>query len=226
MIPQALGIAAMAFPSPEPKTSISSAGMIPQALEIAALASLSPEPKIRLERDEQFEDLMARQQKAFEFWVDATPENKKEAHVRYKKAVARTDRFIEMGAGAATAPHPRERRPRARHPRRGQPEKSRIDELRRAKKAEGATAAHEPSVPEEEQEAEEALAPEERAEKADARDEILHEPGGGVIMQVLDSNQLLDMLAFSWEEIRNVLRHQQAEYTLLKYRMQVEGTYL
>ncbi len=51
-------------------------------------------------------------------------------------------------------------------------------------------------------------------------------PKGGVIMQVLDSNQLLDMLSFSWDEIRKVLRQQQAEYMLLKYRMQSEGTYL
>jgi len=45
-------------------------------------------------------------------------------------------------------------------------------------------------------------------------------------MQVLDSNQLLDMLAFSWDEIRDKLRQQQAEYALVKYRMQTEGTYL
>ncbi len=50
--------------------------------------------------------------------------------------------------------------------------------------------------------------------------------GGNIIMQVLDSNQLLDLLSFSWEEIRTVLRHQQAEYTLLKYRIQTEGTYM
>lgn len=50
--------------------------------------------------------------------------------------------------------------------------------------------------------------------------------GGNVIMQVLDSNQLLEMLSFSWDEVRNVLRQQRAEYTLLKYRMQTEGTYL
>lgn len=49
---------------------------------------------------------------------------------------------------------------------------------------------------------------------------------GNLIMQVLDSNQLLEMLSFSWDEVRNVLRKQQAEYALLKYRMQTEGTYL
>ncbi len=52
------------------------------------------------------------------------------------------------------------------------------------------------------------------------------EPSGNIIMQILDSNQLLDMLAFSWDEVRTVLRQQQAEYTLLKYRMQAERTYL
>lgn len=49
---------------------------------------------------------------------------------------------------------------------------------------------------------------------------------GNVIMQVLDSNQLLEMLAFSWDEVRDVLRQQRAEYALLRYRMQTEGTYL
>ena len=52
------------------------------------------------------------------------------------------------------------------------------------------------------------------------------EPSGNIIMQILDSNQLLDMLSFSWDEVRTVLRQQQAEYTLLKYRMQAESTYL
>lgn len=78
----------------------------------------------------------------------------------------------------------------------------------------------------EKEEVEEVTTPPERMEQRRMRDEPLHEPEGGVIMQVLDSNQLLDMLSFSWDEIRNVLRHQQAEYTLLKYRMQTEGTYL
>jgi len=47
---------------------------------------------------------------------------------------------------------------------------------------------------------------------------------GNIVMQVLDSNQLLEMLAFSWDEVRDVLRQQQAEYALVKYRMQTEGT--
>ncbi len=63
-------------------------------------------------------------------------------------------------------------------------------------------------------------------EASTERTRLADSKGGNVIMQVLDSNQLLDMLSFSWTEIRTVLRHQQAEYTLLKYRMQTEGTYM
>ncbi len=50
--------------------------------------------------------------------------------------------------------------------------------------------------------------------------------GGTVNVNVLDSTQLLDLIEGSWSEIKWVLKNQQAEYELLKYRLAQPGSYV
>ncbi len=195
------------------------AGMAQRVVGMSAFAATPPEPKVRTPKKErraeaeteaeaevkrsgqELDRLMKRWEKSGKAEL---PPGLQKAAKRYDEASTTLDKIVEGEKEAlpTTEPRTKERHPRERHPRR--PETP--EDTETPKEGEEET----PTVAE----------PEELTQRP------VEEPTGNIVMQVLDSNQLLDMLAFSWDEIRTVLRHQQAEYTLLKYRMQTEGTYL